>query len=109
MPPSSPLPRSPQTQQPAEQHTAMPAKLFGQCQHQTTPKTRTSSPAQIPTRRSTPSSGLRLQTANRDVKRSQAYLCPLKCGVDACCCNVHLKRKTGGEAGLLPHPPSRCH
>ncbi|MEQ2306807.1 hypothetical protein AMECASPLE_012037 [Ameca splendens] len=34
-------------------------------------------------------------TANGGVKRPQAYLCLLKCGVDACCCSVDLKRKTG--------------
>ncbi|MEQ2199204.1 hypothetical protein XENOCAPTIV_027454 [Xenoophorus captivus] len=40
------------------------------------------------------------QTANRSVERPQAYLHLLKCGVDACCCRVHLKRKTGGEEDL---------
>ncbi|MEQ2209732.1 hypothetical protein XENOCAPTIV_003287 [Xenoophorus captivus] len=62
-----------------------------QRQHQRIPKTRTSTPAQIPTRRPAPSPGL----------RPQAYLRTLKCGV------VHLKGKMGGEEGLGA-PMQRC-
>ncbi|MED6295067.1 hypothetical protein CHARACLAT_027586, partial [Characodon lateralis] len=48
-----------------------------------------------------PASDHRWEMANGGVKRPQACLRQLKCGVDACCCSVHLKRKNGGEESLL--------
>ncbi|MED6244252.1 hypothetical protein ATANTOWER_001160 [Ataeniobius toweri] len=80
------------------QHSTLP----GQDQHQTTPKTRT--PNQDPDQKAhslsrPPTPGGKQRTGG--VKRPIAHLRPLKCGVDACCCSVHLKRKTGGEHGGL--------
>ncbi|MEQ2316655.1 hypothetical protein AMECASPLE_034660 [Ameca splendens] len=44
----------------------------------------------------------RRETAHEGGKRPQAYLHPLKWGVDVFCCSVHLKRKGRGRPSSPP-------